>query len=199
MNAPSPLITWGSVARGTKTSGTWAFYTKDYRFNRLWSDPRPVVRSGAQAIIEPNLSCTDSTPYAVAVWRTYQKRWLARWWQAHGLKVVVDLNVDRRFSGVNLLGVPSGWLAYATRGSINQQDEIKREYENACNRAGTDGVSLWVYGGSPRLADICHRNGWIHLPETMDLRRDVRRRIEDGQTSRHRDLHGSGRTANRQA
>src|SRR3990172_695710 len=90
----TPFTIWGSVPRGTAMPGTWGFYTEDYRFTALWSDPRPVVRSGCKVAIEPNFSCFEDMPLAVGLWRIYQKRWLARYWQIKGIRIVADLRSE---------------------------------------------------------------------------------------------------------
>lgn len=164
-----PVQIWGSVRRTHANQGTWAFYTHDYRFNALWGDPRPVVLSGARVVVEPNFSCYSDTPLVVALWRIYQKRWLARFWQSQGMRIIVDLNVAPQFAEVNLLGVPKGWRIFSTRGYLLQVDQIEREYEIACNLAWPSLPLFYVYGGSQRLRAICETNGWHWLPERADL------------------------------
>lgn len=140
----------------------------------LWSDPRPVVNSQCAAAVEPNFSCYEDMPLAVGHWRIYQKRWLARWWQTQGIRVLVDLNVAPRFAGANLLGVPRGWRAYCTRGYLRRLVQTEREYETACNHAGASDILFCVYGGSRKLRKVCALYGWHWVPECMDQRRRER-------------------------
>jgi len=132
-----PLKKWGTVARtksARKMPGTWYFYTDDYKFSGLWRDPTPIVNSGCTNVIEPNFSTTAQMPRAVALWRIYQKRWLARYWQSRGIRVFVDLCVDPLFYDLNLLGVPFGWKAWATRVYADQLNMAEHEFEMACAR-----------------------------------------------------------------
>jgi len=89
----APVTRWGRETRKSRMRGTWHFYTDDYRFSALWARPQDLVNSGCVSAIECNFSVHAQTPRAVAIYRTFQKRYLARLWQAHGVRIVVDLNV----------------------------------------------------------------------------------------------------------
>lgn len=161
-----PCERWGQISRKSAMLGTWVFYVDDYKFSALWVDPSPVVRTGCASVVEPNFSCTPTTPIAVGLWRIYQKRWLARYWQSRGIRVFVDINVDARFRDLNYLGVPRGWKAYATRGYSNLLGDILKEYEFAVNHAnGTDDMVFLVYGGGKLIQQAAIERGWIWIPE----------------------------------
>lgn len=161
-----PVTAWGQGgSRKRAMPGTYHFYTEDYRFQGLWTDPTPLVNSGCVAAVEPNFSAYKQTPLPVALWGVYRKRYLARYWQSQGVRVFVDLNVAEPFRDLNLLGVPRGWRAYATRGYVDRLDATVREYEAACERAGTDDVLFWVYGGGETVRRLCGERGWIHVDE----------------------------------
>lgn len=170
----APVKLWGSVKRTEPNPGSWLFYTADYRFSALWSDPKPVVNSGALVAAEPNFSCYSDTPYAVALWRIYQKRWLARFWQSQGIYVLVDLNVHQRFAKLNLLGVPSGWRGFVTRGYLGNIEQTEREYQIACNQALPNSPFFVVYGGSQRLRRVCEDRNWHWIPERADCVKAMR-------------------------
>jgi hypothetical protein len=164
-----PVEAWGSKgSRNRRQEGTYHFYTEDYRFTALWADPSPVVNSGCINVVEPNFSCYRDMPPAVALYRIYQKRWLARYWQSMGIRVFVDLNVAEPHAALNLLGVPQGWRAWATRGYVERMDATEREYELACERAGTDDILFMCYGGGKAVRELCQRRGWVHVIEQRD-------------------------------
>jgi|SRR5262245_22774081 len=167
----APVLTWGNVPRTTPNAGTWVFYTQDYRYTALWTNPKPVAASGCRVAVEPNFSCYEDMPLAVGLWRIYQKRWLARLWQQQGIRTLVDLNVAPKFADLNLLGVPPGWRAYCTRGYLSRLDQTEREFERACERAGTADLLFVVYGGSKKLRDLCWFRGWQWIGECMDVRK----------------------------
>jgi hypothetical protein len=163
-----PVVAWGSVARTSRMRGTWHFYVDDDRFKQLWKDPTRVVKSGCVSAVEPNFSCNDHMPVAVGLYRIHQKRWLARYWQSKGIRILADLNVGEKFLALNMLGIPTGWRAYATRGYTDHTESTMREWEIACERAQTDDILFLVYGGGRRVHRLCKDRAWIWIPERAD-------------------------------
>jgi hypothetical protein len=156
-----PFVLWGSQSRRTAQPGTYHFYTDDYRFDSLWEDPTPLVNSRCTAAVECNFSVYENTPRILALYRIYLKRWLARFWQSQGVRIFVDLNVAREFRFDNLLGVPTGWRSYATRGYEDRPNDTMNEFELACDRAGTTDILFVVYGGGAKLRSMATHHGWI--------------------------------------
>jgi len=142
-----PVRAWGSVKRKIASAVTWHFYVDDYRFGALWSKPHAVLETQCFAAVEPNPSIFDQTPFAMALHAIYRKRWIARHWQAMGLRVLVDLNVPMRWQELNLSGVPKGWKAYATRGYCRDVAYVIKEYEIAMEHAGGDPLFVVIGGG----------------------------------------------------
>lgn len=160
---------WGDRARTTRHEGIYHFYTDDYKFQALWDDPRPVIASGCQAVFEPNFSTHADMPMAVGLARIYQKRWLSRYWQEVGIKIFVDLCVDPKFYELNLLGVPSGWQAFCTRGYSHEVHLLDEEYQQAKAIAGQEPLFV-VYGGGRKVVELCRQRGWLHLRENMHVK-----------------------------
>jgi hypothetical protein len=118
--APAPVVRWGSRARTARvTGGTVHFYTDDYRFRALMAPGKAmdVPASGCAVAVEPNFSTAPPPRMArlEALLLIRRKRLMARSWQARGVRILVDLNVDPAWADLGLLGVPLGWRAYATR------------------------------------------------------------------------------------
>lgn len=165
-----PCERWGRGSRHNgKMSGTWHFYTDDYKFAALWAAPTPIVYSGCHNIIEPNVSTNAAMPRAVALWGIYRKRWIARWAQSYGIGVFVDLNVDPAFADLNLLGVPRGWQAWATRGYDAMIDALDADYQIARMRAETDDIVFVVVGGGRETHAHCMACGWVHVPQEAHI------------------------------
>lgn len=163
-----PFQRWGRETRKSRMRGTWHFYTDDYKFSRLWGRPQDLVNSACVATVEPNFSVHAQTPAATALWQTYRKRWLARWWQEEGVRVWVDLNVAHEHSAINLLGVPPGWTSFATRGSARRLEELDHEHARAQQIAGGD-VTFLVYGGSARCGEFARSRGWLWFAEEKQI------------------------------
>jgi Domain of unknown function (DUF4417) len=172
----APVQTWGTVGARRPMSGTWHFYTADAKFEPLWRRPHRVLYSRPAAVVEPNFSTTDQSPFALSLWHIYRKRWLARYWQSQGLRVFVDLNVDAALnqpheavggSRPNLLGVPAGWKAYASRAHSNQPDGLVREWEVARSHSGSDNPMFLVVGGGRAVKKLAVEHGWVWVPEQL--------------------------------
>ena len=165
-----PFELYGFTGRTKRMNGTWGFYVDDYRFQALWNDPTNIVNSQCINVVEPNYSTNNQMPLAVGLWGIYRKRWLARYWQVHGVRVFVDLNVDHKFEEYNMLGVPQGWAAYATRGYIRHINDLDKQYERAATHAGTEPLFV-VYGGGKEIEKHCKQRGWLWIMEIMTQKR----------------------------
>lgn len=171
-----PVTTWGTIGARRPMAGTWHFYTSDRKFEPLWRRPHRVLYSRPAAAVEPNFSTTDQTPFAVSLWHIYRKRWLARYWQAQGLKILVDLNADsalnRPHDAVggaipNLLGVPRGWSAFSSRAHANQPEALVAEWGVAREHSGRDHPLFLVVGGGRQVKALAAEHGWIWVPEQL--------------------------------
>lgn len=167
-----PFELWGNAERTRRMKGTWAFYVDDYRFEALWKDPSPVLNSGAVNAVEPNFSCYSQMPMIVGLWAIYRKRWIARYWQSYGLRIFADLNVAEPFYELNMIGIPKGWRAWATRGYTKRLHLTEREYQMACDHAGTSSILFVVYGGGKAVKEMAQSNGWIWFDEVMHRRNE---------------------------
>ena len=164
----APIARWGQKSRHSPSqkTGTFHFYTEDYKFAALWRDPLTILLSHCTTIIEPNFSTNDMLPLAVGIYNTFRKRWLAAYWQKCGVSVIVDLNVASKFDQINLLGVPNGWLAYATRYYQDLGElELLRQFEIGKAKAGQDNILFCVCGGGKESFEICRKHSWLYIPQ----------------------------------
>lgn len=168
-----PVRGWGSVSRASQFRGTWHFYTDDTKFSALWKHPETLLKTKAINIVEPNFSTDWQMAYPVVLYRIFQKRWLARYWQENGLGVFVDLSVPDNWQDINLNGVPRGWLAYSTAANDDRLTVLCEHAAVARVHAGSDNYRLLVYGGGNKTAQLCEANGWVHV-------RDARNEVANG-------------------
>jgi hypothetical protein len=149
---------WGSTARGRPHAGTWHGFTDDARFTALLKDPAPLVETGCAAAVEMNASVYDDTPLVLALATLYRKRWAARYWQEHGVRVFVDVNLPERLLDreESRFGIPAGWPAFATRGYDRRFEALDREYQWACS-FGCRAPLFLVVGGGRKTAEWCGR------------------------------------------
>jgi len=160
-----PFVAWGSVGRGRRIDGgTVHFYVNDVRFNALWARPSGLSNTGVYSAIEANFSIWRDTPRAFALAQIYRKRYLSRRWQDLGVDIVVDMFVLPNYLDVALLGVPSGWPIYATRGVHGHGDIAVLQYQAALDRAGGSCV-FCVVGGGVGLQGLARDCGWVWVPD----------------------------------
>lgn len=160
-----PFLVWGSISRKRFMPGTYAFYCDDYKFEALWSNPATLVKTGCAVAVEPNFSLNDSMSVIVAAYHIYRKRWLAQFWQQHGVKIFVDVNVPKRFATLNLRGVPKGWSAYCTRVQKGYHADILNDYAICRQHAGREPFFV-VYGGDNGFArKLCEKHNWFWIPD----------------------------------
>jgi hypothetical protein len=177
-----PVTKWGTRRRTDPMPGTWHAYCNDFHFTHLLKRPEMLPATGCVAAVELNLSVCDETPAAEALWHTYQKRRVVRIWQQMGVAIIVDLNVGPRHAALNLLGVPRGWTAYATRAHREYGfDAIHDEYLRAVDHAGTEAILFCVFGGGRRrIGNLCKANGWRWVPEHRQVVAGLERPYGEG-------------------
>lgn len=174
-----PLDIWGAKRRD-RTSGTALFYTDDYRFRNLWRNPDQLLRTNVTAFVEVNFSVYEDYPLALALWQTFRKRWLARYWQSKGLRCFVDLYVHPHFDHVNLLGVPEGWFSYATRGHPDLLPVLDSQLALARRHSGSDEPLFLVYGGGQHVRQWSLDNGCLWIVGEMDRNLDMHTEVLHG-------------------
>jgi hypothetical protein len=166
-----PVRGWGSVSRYTSMRGTWHFYVDDDKFQALWKHPDTPLKTKAYNCVEANYTTDDQMPFAVAAYRIYKKRWLARFWQEHGMNIFVDLNVADPYQDLNMYGVPKGWKSYATSASDSKVDLLVRQTSLATTWAGGK-IRMLVYGGGKKVAALCGANDWVHIKDARNEARE---------------------------
>ena len=160
-----PFSAWGADTRQKKGISTYHFYVDDYRFEAIWKNPIQVLESGVQALVEPNLSLFDTTPIAYGMHQIYKKRWISRYFQECGIKVYADLNVAKKFQKLNMLGIPKGYNAFATRGYADREEYLKKEIQIAREISGKDTPNMIVYGGGEKIKKLCTEYSVLYIEQ----------------------------------
>ncbi len=165
-----PVIPYGSIPRTMKMSGTFHAYVADHKFTRLFANPERILLSGCTGCIEVNPSTGPGVPLIAALFGIYRKRAVSARWQAAGINIAVDLNIDDAVLPYALLGVPEGWASYAVRKHrFDDLDAILKRHEIAVNHSGIPNPTFIVVGGGAKLRIECEQRGWIHVPEHCRL------------------------------
>ena len=90
---PKDLIMYGTEVRRSyaQTRGkTVHFFLDDYKFEPLWNKPiktlQPILNIGSA--LSPDFSLYTDYPMALQIYNVYRNRWLGRFWQENGVKVI---------------------------------------------------------------------------------------------------------------
>jgi len=108
-----PKKTWtrGELARGSglgqffvyrsrvippeARGGVLGFYTEDYKFEHLWDDAAKYglefKKFGWGALVAPDYSLDIGEALPVQLFNVYRSRWLSRYWQELGIKIIPNL------------------------------------------------------------------------------------------------------------
>jgi len=162
-----PCVKWGEIGAKNQMNGTWHFYVYDGKLYRIEFNPEQLLASNAQNFVEINYSIRNAHSRAYALGQIFRKRQIARWLQSKGRRVLVDMNVGRKHMKDNLLGVPEGWTAFATRGYTSKVDYINDQINAALEIAGTEDILFLVYGGGEAIEECCKAAGCVYIPERM--------------------------------
>jgi hypothetical protein len=159
-----PVHIYGYRGQRKAHGGTWLFYTTDFYFQRVWRDPSVVTKIEPTALSEPNFSVFGQTARAAALYETFRKRWLGRYWQSIGVPLFVDLNVSDAHADLNMIGVPHGWRAFVTRGYADRLDKLRLDYQIA-HRWANGSPLFVVYAGGKAVKALCQQEGWIYVED----------------------------------
>lgn len=165
-----PVMKWGVVKRGVPGAGTIHLYTDDAKFSRLFYSSEKLIQAKPTVAVECNFSTHDAMPRAEAIHRIYKKRLLAAEWQAAGIRIIADLNVEPKFRDLSLLGVPLGWQAFATR--IHRGvpfSVVEEDHAQAVAHSGKPDPLFIVFGGGQTVQVKCRERGLIWIPEHRDI------------------------------
>ncbi|WP_445005146.1 DUF4417 domain-containing protein [Halomonas mongoliensis] len=89
------------------------FYLDDYRFETTWNKPNAALihLRSYWAVMTSAFSLYPQWPAVVNQWNTYRSRWLGRWWQSQGLRVIPTVNwADETSYAYCFDGIPTGQI-----------------------------------------------------------------------------------------
>lgn len=179
-----PFLCFGEQKRtyNMNGEGTLHFYTDDYRFNAVYEHPEKILQHNPGTIVEPNFSLYNESPVAFGLQAIYKKRFIARAMQERGLQIFVDLNVAQKFYQLNMLGVPRGWRAFATRGYSDRLNNLAFEYAIAKDWAMDKTPLFVIYGGGSLCKQFAKEHGCIYINPVVTTKKklDALKKIYEG-------------------
>lgn len=101
------------------------FFTDDYRFEQLWTDPKKFLTymDRSHWATTPDFSLYTDHPPAVHLWNVFRARYLGAFWQREGLKIIPTVGWAGPASyDYCFLGLPKrSTLAIATVGVLKNR------------------------------------------------------------------------------
>lgn len=93
-----------------------SFYCRDYLFEPVWDKinekTQAFLNRKLMAIITPNYTLHKDEPAAVRLYSTFKSRWMGRYWQGAGIKIIPDIefSYDKDLSDLQFIfdGIPVG-------------------------------------------------------------------------------------------
>lgn len=96
------------------------FFLHDYQFERVWNMPQRYadVISNFAFALSPDFSPYAKIPFAIQLFNVYRNRWVGRFWQERGIKVIPTVTwSDEQSLKCALCGVPKySTIAISTMG-----------------------------------------------------------------------------------
>lgn len=167
-----PFVCYGEQRRAFRMegNGTLHFYTDDSRFANLYDRPERILTYNPRNVVEPNYTLSNEMPLALGLQYIFKKRALGRQLQEKGIGLFVDLNVSNKFYAYNLLGVPSGWSSFCTRGYSDRLDALEFEYKIAYRIANGNTLRFVVYSGGKNVREWCKQNGCVYVSPVVRIK-----------------------------
>jgi hypothetical protein len=132
-----------------------SFYTHDRFFDNWWEYPSyyvaRIIQAGVLGSITPNYTLYSQGPQAVNLFNTYRSRWMSRYFQEAGIKVIPDVNVAAEAHiELAMLGVPKNppllAFQFQSLGGLTEEEMVKLNLE-VINQLQPG--HLLIYGGPP--------------------------------------------------
>jgi hypothetical protein len=104
-------------------------FLDDYRFESTWNQPEVGLRhvSGYYAALSPDFSLYPSWPAAAQIWNTYRARWIARFWQERGVRVIPTVNwSDAQSFAFCFDGIPRGQILAIASADFRRAHVLRR-------------------------------------------------------------------------
>ena len=152
---PNKLISF-SRSINSRDCDQWVhFYEFDYRFERLWRDPKRYLNGlkRFRGVILPDFSVYRDMPFVMQLWNIYRSRAIGCWLQVNGIKVIANIRWgDERTYSVCCEGISRGHvIAVGSNGAIADICDRSFFIKGLAAAVGElEPKAVVVYGPAPR-------------------------------------------------
>jgi hypothetical protein len=112
------------------------FYVDDFRFEATFNDAAAfatrILNAGFVAAVTPNFSVVPDWPGAINLYNTFRTRWVGRYWQEAGIRIIPDVQTGFDVKGKAFdfatIGIPKNAPCISVQAHMNfKEDQIKNE------------------------------------------------------------------------
>ena len=140
------------------------FYTEDWRFEKVWAESveslKKIVPLHPAAFTAPDFSLYGDDPLVVQMWNIYRARWVARYWQKAGLRLIPSLATSTNqdcydFAYAGLPKHPSLMSMQLRQGGIKskqQHDSTHKEIAQLIERVAPERLVIYGVAAKSKLA-----------------------------------------------
>ncbi|HNC59129.1 MAG TPA: DUF4417 domain-containing protein [Leptospiraceae bacterium] len=185
--APDALVPYNIRVRsqlGYKGLGIH-FFLDDYRFEQTWVKPEVGIErvKAAEVALTPDFSLYMDMPKAVQIYNTYRNRWLGKFWQERGIKVIPTLSwSDRESFKFCFLGIPEKMTVAVSTVSVNKG--ILEDFMNgfACAMERLNPSKVLCYGKIlPEMLEYISEDKIKHYRPNFEGLRNLRKKTRDSE------------------
>lgn len=146
------------------SKGAVQFFVDDYHFESVWGSPKKsmlLVGKTGNAL-SPDFSLFVGDPLAIQIWNTYRNRWLGRYWQERGIKVIPSITwSDEESYDFCFAGVEKGSTVAISTVGANKKD----------TRQGfIDGFEIMLEAIEPELVLVYGEAAPIELEQYVETK-----------------------------
>lgn len=155
------LLTYGYGFRGVNVKkAVMSYYVDDEKFEEMWFEPDvrvgKMLNLGITTAISPNFSLWLEYPEATCIYQTYRARWVGRYLQEAGIKLIPDVNwLEERSFRYCFAGIPVNSPAISIQVQTGNDAEgipsLLTGITSAINAIKPQ--SLLIYGGGNRIKE----------------------------------------------
>jgi hypothetical protein len=163
------------------------FYTHDRHFEPFWEYPSYYVsrmmRVGMLGALTPNFSLFTNGPDALNVFNAYRAKWVGRYMQEVGIKIIPDVQpfrLDEWAIDLSCAGIPVGlpWLSFQGQSisGIGEETDYAEAMKLIIGKLKPK--NLLVYGGNParRIVELLdHTSLGVERIHFLANRAEIRR------------------------
>lgn len=152
---PKRIIAFSDAmdAAGSDSAAFVHFFEDDFRFERLWNNPRAYFKrlSECGGVLMPDFSTCVDFPRAMKIWNTYRNFTIASWLQREGITVVPVLCCEPGSDEYSLAPIEKGGtVAVCLRSEVKRKDDrrrTERDFKHAVDYCRP--TRILAYGADP--------------------------------------------------